>query len=298
MRNPFRLAAAQYPIDRHRSLQDWQRKLETYVNQAASQGARILVFPEYGSMELVALLEDGKERDLHEQIEDMQAYRETYVDFHRQLAEKHRVYIVSASFPVKISDGEFHNRAWLFSPEGTVGYQDKLQMTRFENEQWSISAGDELKVFETRYGRIGILICYDSEFPLLARRQVDQGAEIIIVPSCTDTLAGYHRVRYSCLARALENQCYVVQSPTVADATWNDAVDINVGAAAVYTPMDYGFPPNGILAEGEMNRAGWVYADIDLDEMQKLRTTGQVLNHRDWDGQFRDELEAARLSTL
>lgn len=110
-------------------------------------------------------------------------------------------------------EGGYRNRAFLFRPDGSSDHQDKLQMTRFENERWGIGAGDTIKTFDTAFGRIGIDICYDSEFPLIARRQVEQGADVILVPSCTDTLAGYWRVRIGCQARALENQCYVVQSP-------------------------------------------------------------------------------------
>jgi len=160
-------------------------------------------------------------------------------------------------------------------------------MTRFENEQWSISGGNEVRVFDTQLGRIGIAICYDSEFPLIARRMVERGADVILVPSCTDTLAGYWRVRIGCQARALENQCYVVQSPTVGAAPWSAAVDTNIGAAAVYTPVDRGFPDNGVAALGELNAAQWVYADIDPAGIATVRREGQVFNYRDWPAHVR-----------
>ena len=160
-------------------------------------------------------------------------------------------------------------------------------MTRFENEQWLITAGEEIKVLDSAFGKIGVNICYDSEFPMIARRQVESGANLILVPSCTDTLAGYHRVRIGCQARALENQCYVVQSPTVGLAPWSEAVDVNVGAAAVYTPVDYGYPDDGVLAIGKLNDTRWVYADIDLAAISVVRDSGQVFNYRDWQGQFR-----------
>ena len=121
---------------------------------------------------------------------------------------------------------------------------------------------------------------------MIARRQVEMGANLILVPSCTDTVAGYHRVRIGCQARALENQCYVVQSPTVGSAPWSEAVDVNVGAAAIYTPVDYGYPDDGILAIGELNRPQWVYAEIDLGSIARVRETGQVFNYRDWPAQF------------
>ncbi|MCE8472812.1 amidohydrolase, partial [Rhodovulum sulfidophilum] len=125
---------------------------------------------------------------------------------------------------------------------------------------WNVHPGGPLALFDTALGRIGVLICYDCEFPLLARALVEAGAEILLVPSCTDTLAGYWRVRIGAMARALEGQCVVVQSPTLGEAPWCPAVDVNIGAAAIYGPPDTGFPSTGILAEGALNAPGWVHA--------------------------------------
>ena len=155
-------------------------------------------------------------------------------------------------------------------------------MTRFENEQWFIKGGKELKCFDTEYGKIAINICYDSEFPLLARRQVEVGANLILVPSCTDTLAGYHRVKIGCQARALENQCYVAQACLVGNAPWSEAVDVNIGAAGIYTPVDRGFPDNGILVAGELNAVQWVMAEVSPPSCAIVREQGQVFNFRDW----------------
>jgi predicted amidohydrolase len=113
------------------------------------------------------------------------------------------------------------------------------------------------------------------------------GADIVLVPSCTDTLAGYWRVRIGSQARALENQCYVVHASTVGEAPWSPAVDVNVGAAAIYAPVDRGFPDDGVLAIGELDAAQWVYADVDPAGIAEVRRNGQVFNYRDWQGQFR-----------
>jgi len=145
----------------------------------------------------------------------------------------------------------------------------------------------EIKTFDTEYGKIAINICYDSEFPLLARKQVEAGCVLILVPTCTDTVAGYHRVKIGCQARALENQCYVVQSSLVGDAIWSEAVDVNVGASAIYTPVDRGFPDDGILVIGSFNAVQWVIAEICLDDIETVRQQGQVFNHRDWPLQTR-----------
>jgi predicted amidohydrolase len=117
---------------------------------------------------------------------------------------------------------------------------------------------------------------------MLVRRQIEAGAELVLVPSCTDTLAGYHRVALSCRARALENQCFVVQSPTVGEAPWSKSVDVNRGAAGVYGPVDRGFPDDGVIAQGQLDVPGWVFADLDLAHLSRVREEGQVKNHRDF----------------
>lgn len=136
--------------------------------------------------------------------------------------------------------------------------------------------------FDTALGKLGVAICYDSEFPLLVRKQIDAGALLILVPSCTDGLAGYHRVALSCRARALENQCYVLQSVTVGRAPWSLAIDINRGAPGIYGPVDHSFPCDGVLALGEMDAPGWIYADLDFAALELVCQCGQVKNHADW----------------
>jgi predicted amidohydrolase len=132
---------------------------------------------------------------------------------------------------------------------------------------------------------LGITICYDVEFPLFARRLAEAGASIVLAPSCTDSLAGWNRVRLGARARAMENQFYVVQSPTVGDAPWTEAIDINVGSAGVYGPVDRGFPDDGVIAEGTLNAAQWVFAELDMVALEEARADGQVFNFRDWDAQ-------------
>jgi predicted amidohydrolase len=287
MTSAFRIAAAQYDIGTLGSWAAYEEKIRRWVEDAVTAGSKLLVFPEYFSMELVSLFPGDIQQSLSRQLDALQALLPNFEHLFREQARLHGVYIVAGTYPVRQPEGSYHNRAFLYRPDGRTDWQDKLQMTRFENEHWFITPGDEIKVFDTELGRIGINICYDSEFPLIARQQVEAGANLILVPSCTDTLAGYWRVRIGCQARALENQCYVVQSPTVGYAPWSEALDVNIGAAAVYTPVDYGFPDNGVLAIGDLNITQWVFADIDTAAIAHIRKTGQVFNYRDWPGQFR-----------
>ncbi len=282
-----RIAAAQYDIGFFSHWQEYEAKLERWVAEAAGQGADLLLFPEYASMEIASLLPESARADLAGQLHGLQAYLQRFIALHAALARRHRLYLLAASFPVAVGERNYRNRAHLFAPDGQHGYQDKLQMTRFEAERWLISPGEAMVLFETALGRLGVAICYDAEFPLLSRNLVEAGAEILLVPSCTDTLAGYHRVRIGAQARALENQCYVLQSPTVGEAPWSEAVDRNIGAAGVFSAPDRGLPDDGVLALGPMNVPAWVYANLDLKRIARVRRVGQVLNHRDWPRQGR-----------
>lgn len=287
MTSSFKVASAQYQIGQPTQFSEFSEKITRLVDEAAAARARLLVFPEYFSMELAHLFPAEVQRSLKAQLEAMQSLIDQFHALFEGLARSRGLLIVAGSFPTREADGRYKNRSHLFGPGGDMGYQDKIQMTRFEQEVWHIDAGHELKTFDTPIGRIGINICYDSEFPMIARQQIEAGADLLVVPSCTDTLAGYWRVRIGCQARALENQCYVIQSPTVGSAPWSEAIDVNHGAAAVYTPIDYGFPDNGVLAIGTMDQPQWVIAEIDLDHVAAVRAQGQVFNHRDWPHQFR-----------
>jgi predicted amidohydrolase len=200
----------------------------------------------------------------------------------RNAAQRHQVWLQPGTLPMRAPDGRVINRAPLITPEGRTAFQDKRAMTRFEAERWGISQGADPNVFDTPWGRIGISICYDIEFPKHARVQVMAGAWLILSPSCTDTLAGFNRVHFSARARALENQCYVAITPTVGEAPWSAALDVNHGRAGVFGPMDRGFPADGILAEGQMDAPGWVFCTLDPSLIEAVRRDGAVLNHRDW----------------
>jgi predicted amidohydrolase len=277
-----RVAAAQYPIDAIASWEAYADKVTRWVADAADGSAQLLVFPEYGAMELARSFAPEVWGDLQSSIEFIGGLRGSIDALHAELAERHQVYVVGASLPERGADGVAHNVARIFSPKGRVREQRKLIMTRFEREQWRIEGGREITVFDTRVGMFGVAICYDVEFPLIARAMSEAGAAMILVPSCTDSLAGYYRVRVAAQARALENQCYVVQAPTVGEAPWSPAVDCNVGAAGVFGPPDLGFPDNGVVTLGSMNEPMWLYSELDLTAVTRVRMEGQVLNNKHW----------------
>lgn len=285
----MKLAACQYAIELHETWDDYAGHLSALVKRAASEGAQLLLLPEYAGLVLTGQLPEAVRSDLHASIADMQPLIPRWLDLCESLARSHGVHLMPGSAPVRDEDGLYRNRAWLFGPDGLLGAQDKLIMTRFERERWGISAGKGLRVFDTKLGRLGIQICYDNEFPIPARALAEKGVDLILAPSCTDTEAGAYRVRIGAQARALENQFAVLVSPTVGMAPWSPALDENFGRAGLYVPPDYGMPPNGVVAESKElapSTSEWLHCEIDLREVRRLRSEGQVATHRDWPEQF------------
>ena len=174
-----------------------------------------------------------------------------------------------------------YNRSFLFSPHGDHAWQDKLHMTRWEAEDWDIAKGDRLRVFQTELGPLAINICYDVEFPELARAAARAGCYLLIAPSCTDDRQGYLRVRYCAQARAIENTMYVAHACTVGSLPMVPAVSLNYGSASILTPSDFPFARDGILADGNINQEMLVIGDGNIEKIKEARADGTVLPLRD-----------------
>ena len=273
------VAAAAYPLGFLSSWAEYEDKIAAWVREAAGNAADLLVFPEYGAMELATL--DGAEiaGDLEASLFAVSDRLAEADAVHARLAQEFGVHILAASGPAATQTRPV-NRARLFAPSGGCGVQDKQIMTRFERDIWRVEGGGPLCVFDTALGKIGVLICYDAEFPLLGRALAD--CDIILVPSCTEALSGYWRVRIGAMARALENQCVTVMSSLVGEAAWSDAVDVSTGAGGIFGPPDRGFPPDGVLAVGQIGAAGWTYAPVSLPDIAQVRADGVVLNKTHW----------------
>jgi predicted amidohydrolase len=281
----MKIATAAYPLDPLGSWAEYAAKLSDWVARAAAEGADLVVFPEYGTMELAMLRGPEVAGDLEASLHAVSEVMGDAGDLHADLATRHGLHILGASAPV--FDAALGprpvNRATLYTPTGARAHQDKQIMTRFEREEWHVAPGGPLRLFDTALGRIGILICYDSEFPLLGRALAE--ADLLLVPSCTEALTGYWRVRIGAMARALEAQCVSVMASTVGPAPWSPAVDTNTGMGGIFGPPDTGFPATGVIAEGTLNIPGWTVAEVDLDAVAHVRADGVVLNRRHWDDQ-------------
>lgn len=159
--------------------------------------------------------------------------------------------------------------------------QDKLHPTPNEARFWGLQGGDAVRVIETDCGHIGVLICYDSEFPEAARKLADDGAEILFVPFCTDERQGYCRVRYCCHARTVENQYYVVAAGTVGNLENVENADIHYAESCILTPCDYGFAADGVAAIAPALEETLIWADLDIPALHKARKSGTVQNLKD-----------------
>lgn len=277
----LQVGAAQYPITAFPNFEAWRAHTGVWVARGAIAGAQLLLFPEYGAMELLSLFGADVQADLRQNLEALQPLLTDFCSVFADLARRTACTIVAPSLPVAHGGG-FINRAYVFGRGGMVGWQDKFFMTRFEAEDWGISPGPKvLSLFEADWGSFGVQICYDVEFPLGAHLLCGAGASLIAVPSCTETIRGAARVHIGAQARALENQCYTVVAQTVGEARWSPVVDVNYGYGGGYCPPDAGLPALGIVSTGAVNVSGWHHVQLDLDAIESVRRDGQVLNHRD-----------------
>lgn len=186
---------------------------------------------------------------------------------------------------------KWRNRAYFFYPNGDFVYQDKMYLTKFERETKILEKGERLKVIETPFARIGIAICYDVEFPALISKFVSAGVQLILVPSCTETMQGFHRVHLSCRARAIENQIFVAHSCTILDGSWSLMLCDSVGKAGIFTPADGCFNDSGILVQSELNVPQQCYADLNFADLEDCRTNGAVSNFLDGQEVFSSPIE-------
>lgn len=293
----MKTAVAKYPIEPVRDFAAFADKQARLLEAAARQGARIAVLPEYLSLELGAVFDDGVRGDLAASLQAIQSLHAPWLELFSRIAAEQRMHVIAGSFLLASGEGRYRNRSYWFTPEGRHGWQDKLQLTGFEKSAGSIDGGDVLKAFQADGIRAGISVCYDVEFPLPVRAQYEAGVRLLLVPSCTDTLAGATRVRVGCLARALENRMFVAQSVTAGHAPWSPALDVNTGEATIYAPMDAGFPADGIVAQTTGDQV-WTIADLDFAAFEASRAVAQVANDRDWPAQSLPTIVRAQVEPL
>jgi predicted amidohydrolase len=291
----IKVALAQWAIGAPTHFDDFAARVTREIEQMAAQGAQLIVLPEYLSLELAHAFGADVYAQLAPSLAAVDGLYPAWLALFATLARQHGLYLQAGTFLKRQDNGLYRNRALLFGPDGRFVQQDKLCLTGYEKDATLIEPGDALDVFDTELGRLGINICYDSEFPLYARAQAQAGAALLLVPSCTDTEAGAMRVRIGCQARALENQLPVLCAVTAGVSDWSPVLDLNSGRAAIYVQPDRGLPSDGVLAQHGA-APGWLLAELDLPALSAARAQGQVGVAADWNDQVRPAVQSARLS--
>ena len=269
----MRVCAAQYEIRPITSWEQLEMQVEFFAETANEYHCHFLLLPELFTAQLFSMLPPDMD-SLHA-VREVAQYHDKYVELFTREATKHGLHIIGGSHPVEV-DGELRNVAHLFTPAGKVYTQEKIHITSVERHFYDIQPGDKLRVFDTPLGRIGILVCYDVEFPELARLLTVAGIDVLFVPFATDERKSYHRVRYCAQARAIENIIYVVLAGCVGNLPQVRSFLVNYGQAAVCTPCDVAFPKDGIMAEAEPNFETVVIAELDLNDLAVQRDLGSV----------------------
>lgn len=274
-----RVATVQFQMRKVTSEEQFENQLEYFIDIASDYDSDFVVFPELVTLALLSAT-DKKMRP-EEAIDHLTDYTDRYVKFMERMAISYNINIIAGSHPTKMPDGDIHNITYVCLRNGEVYAQEKLHPTPNERYWWNIKGGDKLETIQTDCGPIGVLICYDSEFPEAARHLVDQGALMIFVPFCTDERQGYLRVRYCSQAIAVSNQCYVVMSGTVGNIPDVENMDINYAESCILTPCDFPFARDGVAAICTANTETIAFADLQLDRLITSRQNGSVQNLKD-----------------
>ena len=253
-------------------------QMEYFIDAVSDYESDFILFPEFFEAPLMADFNHlGEEQAIRELASFTEALRRQFIEF----AVSYNVNIITGSMPYLEEDGHLYNIAYLCRRDGTWEQYRKVHITPSESEAWGMIGGNEVKVFDTDAGKVGILICYDVEFPEVCRILAEQGVQIIFVPFLTDTQNGYNRVRLCAQARAVENECYVAIAGCVGNLPRVNNMDIQYAQSGIFTPSDFMFPTNTIKAEATPNTEMTVIADVNLELLRELHEYGSVRNLKD-----------------
>ncbi|MDH5181074.1 MAG: bifunctional GNAT family N-acetyltransferase/carbon-nitrogen hydrolase family protein [Gammaproteobacteria bacterium] len=275
----IRVGTVQYKQRRVRSFEEFLEIVAYFVDVVADYKGDFVVFPELFTLQLLSI--EDQQLSPAASIEALTKYTPRFKEAMRDMALRHNINIIGGSHPTRMESGRVENISYIFLRDGTVHEQPKIHPTPNEVYWWNIEGGNVLKAIETDCGPIGVLICYDSEFPELARHLTDQGIQILFVPFCTDERQSYLRVRYCCQARAVENQLYVVMSGNVGNLPNVSNMDIQYAQSCILTPCDFPFARDGIAADTTPNVETVAIADLRPDTLTTARNSGTVKNLRD-----------------
>ena len=277
IRKNVRLGLVQWKMRVFHSMEEMFQQIEYFVDAISSYKSDFALFPEYFNAPLMA---DFKHLPEAEAIRTMAQYTNEIANFFSRLAVTYNVNIITGSMPLYENE-ELKNIGYVCHRNGTMEVFYKLHITPDEEKFWGLKGGNQLQTFETDAGIIGVLICYDVEFPELPRLLSEEGMQILFVPYATDTQNSYLRVRCCAQARAIENECFVAITGSVGNLPQVENMDLNYSQSAVFTPSDFSFPSNGIKSEATPNTEMILISDVDLKLLDELHVYGSVRNLKD-----------------
>lgn len=272
-----RLGLIQWQMRPYNGLDDVMQQAEYFINAVSGYRSDFALFPEFFNAPLMA---ENNHLSEPEAIRELAGHTAEIVQRFSQLAISYNINIITGSMPELVGD-KLYNVGYLCRRDGSVERYEKLHVTPDEAKVWGMQGGSKIHAFDTDCGKIGILICYDVEFPELGRLLADDGMDILFVPFLTDTQNGYSRVRNCAQARAIENECYVAIAGSVGNLPNVHNMDIQFAQSMVFTPCDFAFPSNGIKAEATPNTEMILIADVDIDLVHQLNQFGSVRNLKD-----------------
>jgi len=272
-----RLGLIQWQMRQYKTVDELFEQVEFFVDAVSGYKSDFALFPEFFNAPLMAKYNDLSEP---EAIRQLATYTDEMLERFLKLAISYNVNIITGSMPY-IIDESLYNIGYLVRRNGTYEQYEKIHVTPDEMKYWGVKGGKKIEVFETDCGPVGVLICYDVEFPELSRILAQEGMKILFVPFLTDTQNGYSRVRSCAQARAIENECYVAIAGAVGNLPKVHNMDIQYAQSGVFTPCDFSFPINGIKAETTPNTEMILVVDVDLDLIAELNRYGSVKNMRD-----------------
>lgn len=272
-----RLGLVQWQMRPYKNVSELLEQVEFFVDALSGYKSDFALFPEFFNAPLMAEYNHLSEA---EAIRKLAGYTETLRDEFSKLSISYNINIITGSMP-ELVDDVLYNVGYLCKRDGSVERYEKLHVTPDEERVWGLKGGSRLQTFDTDAGKIGILICYDSEFPELSRLLADDGMEILFVPYLTDTQNGFSRVRHCSQARAIENECFVAIAGSVGNLPKVHNMDIQYGQSMVFTPCDFPFPTNGVKSESTPNTEMILISDVDLDLLRELHNYGSVKNLKD-----------------
>jgi predicted amidohydrolase/ribosomal protein S18 acetylase RimI-like enzyme len=273
----IRLGVVQWQMRTVTSLKSFLDNVEFFVDAVSAYKADFVVFPEFFNAPLMAHFnEESAAKAIRKLANYTEELRTKFVEY----AIAYNINIVAGSMP-HYDGHDLYNVSYLCRRDGTYEVQYKLHITPDERNEWGVQGGSKLHVFDTDVCKIGILICYDVEFPELPRIMADKDMKILFVPFMTDTQNGYHRVRRCAQARAIENECYVAIAGSVGNLPKVRNMDLQYAQSAVFSPSDFSFPNNAVIAEATPNTEMTIIADVDLSLLKELKSKGSVRNLND-----------------